>query len=271
MQYCFSLTSDMPDVEAAASELFSAWSDESGQDPATSYEIRALDDERGVLLKNGSRVQQGNGAGAMLTWVIADVSANALQRADGVVAVHAGVAATHGVAVMLPAPPDHGKTTTTIGLVHAGFDLLSDECAAIGLEDGLVYPFRRPLLVAPEAMALFPDLRASLPAWADRLRHRDYLVPPQEVRHDRVSEACEVGLVVAPRYEEGSSTVLEPMPRADMLMLLLDQTFNLRIVDSRGVARLAEMLRGVECYRLRIGDLTEAVGLIAASVEGGSS
>jgi hypothetical protein len=270
MQYCFSLTSDMPDVEAAASELFSAWTDESGQDPATSYEIRALDDEQGMLLKNGSRVQQGNGAGAMLTWVIADVSANALQRADGVVAVHAGVVASQGVAVLLPAPPDHGKTTTTIGLVRSGFDLLSDECAAIGLEDDLVHPFPRPLIVAPEAMALFPDLRASLPAWADRLRHLDYLVPPQEIRQDCLSGAREVRFVVAPRYEAGASTVLEPMSRADMLMLLIDQTFNLRIVDSRGVARLAEMLRGVECYRLRIGDLAEAVGLIAASVEGGS-
>src|SRR4029077_19297036 len=79
------------------------------------------------------------------------------------------------------------------------------------------------------------------------------------------------GFARPPGDGAGARRVLEPMSRADMLMLLLDQTFNLRIVDSRGVARLAEMLRGAECYRLRIGDLAEAVGLIAASVEEGSS
>ena len=216
IHYGFSLDSDMPDVEAAASELFEAWSLGAQEGPVTAYELRALNDEQGELLKNGSRVQRGNGAGAMLTWVIADVSANALQRADAVVAVHAGVVASQGVAVMLPAPPDHGKTTTTMGLVRAGFDLLSDECAAVGLEDEVVHPFPRPLIVAPDAMALFPDLWTSLPSWVERFRKPDFLVPPQEVRHDCLSEACEVGLVVAPRYEAGAPTVLEPMSRADM-------------------------------------------------------
>src|SRR5262245_57551001 len=170
MGYPFSLVSDIPEVEEAASRLFRSWIVDTDTGDHHVYELRALDDRVGVLRKDGLQVQRGNGAGAMLTWVVADVSASVLRHVDDVVTVHAGAVSRDGVAVLLPAPPDHGKTTTTIGLIRAGFDLLSDECAAIGLLDGAVHPFPRPLIVAPDSMDLFPELRLSLPSWVKRFR-----------------------------------------------------------------------------------------------------
>jgi hypothetical protein len=270
MGYPFCLVSDMPDVEEAASRLFRSWIVDTNTGDHHVYELRALGDGVGVLYKDGLHVQRGNGAGAMLTWVVADVSANVLAHADDVVTVHAGAVSHDGVAVLLPAPPDHGKTTTTIGLIRAGFDLLSDECAAIGLHDGIVHPFPRPLIVSPDSMDLFPELRSSLPPWVERFQSLGFLLPAQDVRPGCLGETSRAGFVVAPRYEAEGPTALEPMPRADMLALLVSQTFNLSIVGAAGVERLAQLLRDVECYRLRIGQISGAVELIGSLVEGGS-
>jgi hypothetical protein len=270
MGYPFSLVSDMPDVQEAACRLFRPWIVETKASDRHVYELRALRDGVGALYKDGSQVQRGNGPGAMLTWVVADVSANVLANADDVVAVHAGAVSRDGVAVLLPAPPDHGKTTTTIGLIRAGFDLLSDECAAIGLVDGVVHPFPRPLIVSPDSMDLFPELRSSLPPWVERFRSLGFLLPAQDVRPGCLGEPSRAGFVVAPRYQASGPTTLEPMSRADMLALLLSQTFNLSVVGPAGVETLAEMLRDVECYRLRIGHLSRAVELVRSLVEGGS-
>ncbi len=269
MGYPFSLVSDMPEVEEAASRLFRSWIVDTNASDHHIYDLRALEDGVGALYKDGLHVQRGNDAGAMLTWVVADVSAKVLAHADDVVTVHAGAVSRHGVAVLLPAPPNHGKTTTTIGLVRAGFDLLSDECAAIGLSDGDVHSFPRPLIVSPESMELFPELRSSLPPWVQGFRNPSFLLPAEDVRPGCLAGPSRAGFVVAPRYEAGGPTTLEPMSRADMLALLLSQTFNLSVVGSAGVERLAEMLRDAECYRLRIGHLPGAIELIRSLVEGG--
>jgi hypothetical protein len=270
--YAFAVVSDIPGVEDAAHELFDGWRVDVGPSEAVVvYELRAIDGERGELFRDGSRIQGGNGPGAMLTWVIADVSARSLRTVGDHVAVHAGVVARDGRAVMLPAPPDHGKTTTTIGLVRAGFDFLSDECAAIGLADGLVHPFVRPLLPAPDSMALFPGLRAALPPWVERFRNLNFLVPAPALRPGCVGSTSAVAFVVSTRFEEGSQTELLPVSRAEMLSLMLEQTFNLEVVGGRGVERLAGLLSGAACYRMTVGYLDAAVRLIEDLMGAGST
>jgi hypothetical protein len=258
----FEVATDIAGLGEVVDRLFGPWA-AGGPSGGPAYELLARGAD-GVpeLLCDGVSIQRGNGPGSMLTWVIADVGSRALTEARGHITVHAGVVARDGVAVMLPAPPDHGKTTTTIGLVEAGFAFLSDESAPIGLDDGLVHPFLRPLMLAPDAMALFPRLRASLPGWADKIRNLNYLIPASDLRPGSRGEPCPVGFVVAPRFERGSATSLEPVPRAEMLTLLLEQTFNLRSLGTVAVERLAGTLRDAECYLLTIGDLADAVEVI---------
>ncbi len=269
----FVVTTDSRDVAEAAASLFADWVDPRVT-PAhrTTYEVLGTGQNgQPELLMNGRSVQRGNPPGTMLTWVIADVARASLMRVATHVAVHAGVVSKGGVGVALPAPPDHGKTTTTIGLVRTGFEFLSDESALIGLQDGLVYPFTRPLLLAPDSMALFPDLRASLPGWAERVRNLDFLIPPGALRPGCLGEPCELRYIIAPRFEEGSPTELRAVSRAEMLSLLLEQTFNLEVVGGRGVERLAGVLRGAACYRLTVGNLDAAVRLIEDLMGGGST
>lgn len=270
--YRFALRSDIEGTREAAEHLFAPWRREEGTKGGTLYELLAHGTGGlSELLAEGRSIQRASGPGSMMTWVIADVGRGALTGAPEHATVHAGVVSRGDVAVMLPAPPDHGKTTTVVGLVRAGFAFLSDESAPIGIEDGLVHPFPRPLMLSPDSMRLFPELRASLPAWHHTFRSLNHLVSPMDLRHDCLGKTGPVRYIVAPSYAKGAETRLEPASRAEMLTLLLEQTFNLRTLGTAAVERLATTVREAECYRLTIGDLDAAVRAIERLTEGGTT
>jgi hypothetical protein len=60
--------------------------------------------------------------------------------------IHAGVVVHEGGAIVIPAPPRHGKSSLVDALVRAGATYYSDEYAAIDA-DGRVHPFHVPLLL----------------------------------------------------------------------------------------------------------------------------
>lgn len=59
----------------------------------------------------------------------------------------AALAAPDGTGVVIAGAAGLGKTTLTLALLHHGYRVFSDDVAAIGCEDGRLYPFPRPLAV----------------------------------------------------------------------------------------------------------------------------
>lgn len=68
--------------------------------------------------------------------------------------IHAGVVARDGHGVVLVGDTMHGKTTLALELVRRGWHLLSDDVAAFGRCDRLVYPFPRRLSIRPHSLHL---------------------------------------------------------------------------------------------------------------------
>jgi hypothetical protein len=71
-----------------------------------------------------------------------------------------------------------------------------------------------------------------------------------------------VGLVVAPRFEPEAATILEPVGRAEAVMILAENAFHLDRFGGAGIELLGHVVESARCYRLRFGDLGEAVGAI---------
>ena len=67
---------------------------------------------------------------------------------------------------------------------------------------------------------------------------------------------------MVPRYVEGSETSLEPLSRSATLQILLQQSFSVPKHGSFGIGTLTDLLQDVECYRLTMGSLDEAVRLV---------
>ena len=177
--------------------------------------------------------------------------------------VHAGGVVSDGLAVMLPAPPESGKTTTVAGLLRAGFDYLTDEAVAIDPVDLLAQPYPKALSVDAGSWEVLADLR---PPHADQISGQ-WHVPPTMVRPDAVAGSAPVRFVVTPSYQAGATTRLEPISRAASLMVLADSTFNFQHDPRRNLGILRRLVHGADCFRLTIGDLDAAVRLVTELVE----
>ena len=173
--------------------------------------------------------------------------------------IHAAAAVSHGVAVLLPAPAESGKTTTVAGLVRAGFGYLTDEAVAIDPRTLLAQPYPKALSVDRGSWEVLADLR---PPHSDRVTGQ-WQLPPRSIRADAVAEAVPVRFVVAPAYSRDAVTELVQMSKGEMLVRLADSTFQFQSAPQRNLDVLARMLQQADCYRLTLSDLADGIRLIA--------
>jgi hypothetical protein len=184
------------------------------------------------------------------------------------VTCHAGGVERAGVGVILPADPESGKTTLTAGLVRAGFRYLTDEGVAFGWETQLIEPFPKPLSLDPGTWPLFPELTPEPAPGEDAPPTDQWQIPPSAFRADAVGAPCRADLVVFPRYQEDADTTLSAMTRADALVEMAKNTFRFNRHPRRALDMLTEVVRGAECYRIVVGDLTDACRVITELVDG---
>jgi len=85
--------------------------------------------------------------------------------------IHSGVVSFDNKGILIVADSGHGKTTLVLELLNRGFKFLSDEMAALGRKDHLVYPFPRSLRIRNETTNLvkFPAFPASRKTWLGKL------------------------------------------------------------------------------------------------------
>jgi hypothetical protein len=77
---------------------------------------------------------------------------------QGILAIHAGVVAIDGRAILVAGQGGHGKTTLVLSLLRRGLELLSDDLALVAPDDRTVLAHPRGLHVRPSAVGLFPEL-----------------------------------------------------------------------------------------------------------------
>lgn len=172
--------------------------------------------------------------------------------------VHAAVARLGGQMVVLPGPPDAGKSTLVTGLVRAGWEHLSDELAPVDPGTAEIAPYPRAIGLEGEARFLFPELRPEVEAAVDPYLARRWLVAPSAV--GRVATAGgPATLLVFPRHEPRAETRLEWIRPAHALQELVTNTVNLGAHGRPGFRTLARVVRGARCARLVSGDLARAV------------
>jgi hypothetical protein len=98
---------------------------------------------------------------------------NTLARIRSHLLFHAAALSYHGKGVILAADSGCGKTTLTLALVRQGFKFLSDEAAALGLNDGELTPYPRSLLVRMGTLKVFQQRGWELPSHQTALKTDD--------------------------------------------------------------------------------------------------
>ncbi|HEY7661175.1 MAG TPA: hypothetical protein VIC58_11320 [Actinomycetota bacterium] len=218
-----------------------------------------------VVYLDGECMRRGTTQDPVLEFATWHISNRAIASDHGFFAVHAAAAARGGAGVLLPGPPDAGKSTLVAALTRASFSYLTDEAALVDPVDGLLHPFPRSLgLDRASVEAVFGP--GAQPKWRTG---RQFHVRPSDLRPRAIGRPSPVRFVIAPRYEAGAVTVLEPMSRAEAVMVLARNAFHLDRFGGAGIDLLGRVVLQASCYRLCVGDLDDAVDAVSSVVEAG--
>lgn len=199
---------------------------------------------------------------ALAPLVLWHVNHEAVRKTTRHLLVHASVAEYEGTALLFPAPMESGKSTLVAGLVQAGLQYLTDETAAIDVGSLVIHPYPKSISLDPGSWPLLPSLHPQYGPELEAFSSLQWSVDPRAIRSDAIGSPCRPGLVIAPRFAEGATTRLEPMPRAEAVVVLAEQAFNLDLHGQAGLEALGAIARRSDCYRLVMGDLDSAVGLL---------
>jgi hypothetical protein len=201
---------------------------------------------------------------AFLLW---HVNQAVVVASDRYLLLHAAAAAYNGSAILLPAAMDSGKTTLVAGLVQRGCGYLTDEAAAIDPVTHHIDPYPKPLSIERGSWDVLADLRPELDDRFLPYAQDQWHVVPDSIRPGAVAEPCPARLIVSPRYQAGAKTTIEPISRAQAVLMLAENAFNFASHKAESLHTLAEMVRRCECYRLTIGSQEDACDEVMSIVE----
>ena len=214
------------------------------------------------LVVNGERPflpLHGKLAGAMFEWSLNWCVGNQAHRW---VAIHAAVLERHGRTLILSGESGAGKSTLCAALALKGWRLFSDEFALIDPDSGRLAPLPRPVSLKNASIDIIRARGRDVVFGTEGVdiegaRFAHMKPPADSVR--RAREESPPGWVVLPRWAAGRPTALEPLPKAQALLRLTDQSFNYNYLGAKGYECIADLVRRSDCYTLEYSDLDDVL------------
>lgn len=244
------------------------------------YLLVVRPDSRVDVLLDRQQLVTADSRDHAVAWLLWHVSQAVVDASGEYLLIHAAAVEAATGAMVLPAPPNAGKTTLTVALIRAGFGYLTDEVVALSAESERVLPFPRPLTLEPGSLAALADLDPAASSWTadpeapaitspEEVAPEWWHVPAAGIRPDPFGQSSPPRVVVFPRYRPGVPTRLEPLGAAEAVLELATNTFNLDRHGGLGLALLARIAQRCSCFRLDVSELDEACRLLLA-VAGGT-
>ncbi|MEP6942067.1 MAG: hypothetical protein ABI981_03990 [Betaproteobacteria bacterium] len=175
--------------------------------------------------------------------------------------LHASAVAFQGRAVLIAAESGGGKSTTTWGLLHHGFDYLSDELSPVDIGSMQVFPY-------PHALCLKREPPPGYPLPTDVLNlGRTLHVPAQSLPGATVSGPCPVVAVFVLKY---SPQLAVPTVRAlgasEASARLYVNALNPLAHPFHGLDAVVRIAETVPCFGVESAGLASTCALIRESL-----
>ena len=195
--------------------------------------------------------------------------------------IHAAALSYRDQGIILAGDPGYGKSTLTLALVSRGCRFLSDEFAALGRADGLLYPFPRNLQLMPGTLERtgYADVAHVAAPWLDKLAlDVSWLgpgtmgdrVPLRHVIILRSQERKNGEQFNGPTF--ANAPRLLPCPHTRAALQTLKRYYDGGIPDLlrdeydgsslRLYLDLIAAIRGATCYELFVGQLEREIDLL---------
>jgi len=192
------------------------------------------------------------------------VVADAYNRADCLIALHAAAVSNDEQCLVFPALSGSGKSTLAAALVASGFKYCTDELVLLQPQTHKAQTIAAALGIKPGSWDIlqtyYPHL-ADLPIHLrlDGKRVR-YLVPEQHQLIDDTTQHHHIRALVFPVYAAAADTRLSRLTPADALCRLTDAGTDMEGgLDSARVSELVEWIAGMDSYELHYSELDDAI------------
>lgn len=261
LRYAFAISCPDEAVAARFDTLFAGLPHAEATDDVAEWRVElspSEEERRWRLLVGDDERGAAEGLDALRVQVVQTLNREAVRSWTGPVC-HAGCVARDGIAIVLPADPESGKSTLTSGLVRAGFAYVTDEGVAFVPGTTRIEPYAKPISLDPGSWFLFPEFA---PADDGEATRTQWQVPPDAFRAGAASGPCDARFLVFPRYVEGATTRLKPLPRAEALVELAKNTFEFNQHSVEYLHDLEAVVRACASFRLTVGTLDDAVACI---------
>lgn len=214
--------------------------------------------DHGWLLESGrDESVRASDPWVMLDQVRALLLPQALDRAQGIVDLHAGAVVKDDGAVLVVGPPRAGKTSITLELVERGWGYITDDLAPLSQATCSVLPFPKPFGVKDDARWFDLSARWSIPAWLPPPNGL-FLVPatafPLAAFHPSRARA-----IVFPSFRPDAPPGVEPLTAARAVALCCAYV---RRVRPEVIRTLAAVSAAARCFRLAYQQPPQAADLI---------
>ena len=250
------------------SSLYAPMASPHGTEAAVYRVVTPRVGSKGTVLRNDLVIGERHSAAGvleLLQWAINRqvIEGSCVDR----ILLHAGAVSRDGVAVVLPAAMESGKTTLTTGLLDRGCEYLTDEAAAVD-RDLTVTGYPKPLSIDPGAWEVLTHHRPHLEPALDGYLDRQWLVPVVPIA--AVAGRARLGAVVLPRYEAQAPTRVERLSGAAALTALAHCTFvpEDATMPVGHVGQLSAIVHAVPVHRMVSGDLAEACAAVLDVLDG---
>lgn len=205
----------------------------------------------------GPRIDDGTSVSFVgaLQRLISAVNLSALDAEPNSLHIHAAAAARDGLAVVIAAERNTGKTTAVSHLVERGWSFITDETVRLTPESPAVSGFPKPLSIKPGGLPLvgrFADY--AIPAAVDD--RPSYAFIPVGATGAALVPSATPRLTVLLRRDHAHVEMYEPVARrlspADAVVALMQETLDAeRYGDA--VLRLAHLAAKTSCYEVTVG------------------
>jgi hypothetical protein len=171
--------------------------------------------------------------------------------------LHAAVIGLHGKGILLVAQSGGGKSTTTWGLLHHGFDYLSDELAPVDLKTMTVLPY-------PRALCLKDQPPGDYPLPHPTFETSTTLHVPTEAIPSLVGEQpMPIGGIFFLQYQPTAlRPAIQPVGRAEAVARIFANSLNPLAHRGEGIDAAAEIALNCACLQLSSTRLSDTCKLL---------
>lgn len=218
---------------------------------------------RSQIVEDGTAVKDVLCAQAALEFLHMRLFGYSLADRPGATVVHAACLRRNGRRFLLAGAKGAGKSTLTLRLIAAGFEIEGDE--HVFVENGRVIARPRACRVREAALAYLPEMAAAVeasPVYQNYDGQRIFNVDPRALGSGWRIEEGAVDHIFALRPNHGGYSSIRPMAPSGMIQFLMSETGWPDTDRGRAVAALAALASSAKAFDLSLGDHATAIRCI---------